>query len=677
MKSLALARTDQFKLFLSVIVSLAFVWRLTIALAGPWRPDEIVYIDWLGQWFRGHFFEYFFQIKQTVFPPQSPVFGNPPLAMWLMALASAVSEFFGQSALIGARLVNVFLGSLAVYLTASLGKRLFSHKVGLVAAATMAATPFVAVNNATAYLDTLLVSLIIASWLVLESYRRSNTRANALMIGVINGLALLTKASALPFVLLNLIGVYVLTRSTGLFRGRQLRVAFWSSLIVPLVLWPGARDFGHIYQIISYFSTIGKEALFESLAPTSLIYLNMMVSILPLASVFGLGLFIVWFIKDGLESRPAWWLVLNLAAYFSFLIAITGPRDSHHLVVISPALSIISALGLVWIFKRLNQSAVLTLKIVVALSFLAPALSIKPAFASLYVNSLITKNQARDKFVLASGGEGLVELAAWLKENVGGQDVIASGYENFQLAKYIDNPIVPFFGFDGLDGVRARGANWVVVTSSIENRSNQASWRYFSQLAPNFEVSYQGLTVQRVYKINYDDTFSGVNIKIGHPGLTSWRTGKRLPQDEVIFVPEEGGVKIDYSFPDEGPLSWFFLESEAVFDLKPYRGIALDVYGDGLGIDTLTTHRGLPRQSLKIDLMGENRRANVLRYSLGVAWPGWRRVYIPFELFQPQVLEPDVTMPGLSDKLVLKFALDSRSQQRAKIGLRNIVLVPK
>jgi 4-amino-4-deoxy-L-arabinose transferase len=118
---------------------------------------------------------------------------KPPLALWLMAASIAVLGATEAAV----RLPSLLLGTLCIPLTYSLGKRLWSEKVGLTAALFHAVSPqlirLATGQQSVDHVDTALVFFIeSAVWLAVVHRDRPRTGL-VVVIGLVTGLALLTK----------------------------------------------------------------------------------------------------------------------------------------------------------------------------------------------------------------------------------------------------------------------------------------------------------------------------------------------------------------------------------------------------------------------------------------------------------------------------------------------------
>lgn len=119
-------------------------------------------------------------------------FNNPPLYTLIVSL---VFRAFSPSVYL-ARAVSAAAGIAAVLLTFLVGRSLFSERIGLIAAAFLAALPGAALINSNAQVDSLFVALELAGvYAYVLSVRRKSDRT-AFVAGALLGLAVMTKLPA-------------------------------------------------------------------------------------------------------------------------------------------------------------------------------------------------------------------------------------------------------------------------------------------------------------------------------------------------------------------------------------------------------------------------------------------------------------------------------------------------
>ncbi len=231
-------------------VLLGVVLRIYEALHLPWRDDEINYVAWTGQWFSSHLFSYIFQFQQHVYPPQSPYFANPPLAMWFFGVAIFAGKGLGVSALTSARLMSVVFSLVTNVMIWRVGRRWLSEGTAVFAAAAFALFPLAIVTGASAFIEPLLTLELV---LALDAYLRlkdSITTRRTLYLGATLAASLLTKFSyGVVFFLIGLVALIHLVRSG---HRRRAAVLIASSVVTPFVVWSGYRTPSQYHGVFSF-----------------------------------------------------------------------------------------------------------------------------------------------------------------------------------------------------------------------------------------------------------------------------------------------------------------------------------------------------------------------------------------------------------------------------------------
>lgn len=198
----------------SLVLILLLAWAgCLVPLAGhALREDEALYASWAmvmrqgNPWLAG-----------------LPI-DKPPLYLWLLA---AWQSWLGES-VPAMRLLNTSVTVLNVVLVFALGRRLAGRRVGVLAAAVFAASPFTLLFAPTLYTDPLLILWFLAAGL-------AATRGRWLGLGLCLGLALITKQHA---VLLAPLPLMLAVPRIGALAGRDRRRAVactvWG-LAMPLI----------------------------------------------------------------------------------------------------------------------------------------------------------------------------------------------------------------------------------------------------------------------------------------------------------------------------------------------------------------------------------------------------------------------------------------------------------
>ncbi len=143
--------------------------------------------------------------------------GHPPI--WTIVLG--VASFLGATSIIAQQFVAVLMGLPAIVLMGLLGREVFSERLGLLAAALTAVYAFIWVNDGLLMAETAAIAAATATMLVGVRFRRSPTVGSAALLGLVGGVAALTRAELVLF--LPLVTAVVLVRSTLLWRDRLVR----------------------------------------------------------------------------------------------------------------------------------------------------------------------------------------------------------------------------------------------------------------------------------------------------------------------------------------------------------------------------------------------------------------------------------------------------------------------
>jgi 4-amino-4-deoxy-L-arabinose transferase-like glycosyltransferase len=190
-----------------------------------------------------------------------------PTAAWPVGYPAVLALIFKitKPSLLAAKLANVMLAGLAVTFTYLVARRMFEHRVGVVAALWMAVLPGLVVYSSLVASDILFLVLVLCVlWLALVDERRLGlTDAQAfffaLLIGILTGIMTLVRSTGL--VILPFVGVIhwlvIRTYSTDLKAMRRwlLVLGIGTSLVVlPWTL----RNYVHFHRFI-LVSTNGGE----------------------------------------------------------------------------------------------------------------------------------------------------------------------------------------------------------------------------------------------------------------------------------------------------------------------------------------------------------------------------------------------------------------------------------
>ena len=146
-----------------------------------------------------------------------PTAGHPPL--WVLVLGAAT--LVGFDTVLGHQLIGALVGTVAVAAVGWAGRQMGGERVGLIAAALAAGYAFLWLNDGLVMSESLVVLLVAVAVGVALRFHRRPDWAGVVTLGLLGGLAGLTRAELLLF--LPLAALPVLRRSDLEFRERARR----------------------------------------------------------------------------------------------------------------------------------------------------------------------------------------------------------------------------------------------------------------------------------------------------------------------------------------------------------------------------------------------------------------------------------------------------------------------
>ena len=162
--------------------------------------------------------------------------GHPPV--WAILLG--VFSFLGATSIIEQQVVSALLGAPAIILMGLLGREVRSERLGLIAAAITSTYAFVWVSDGLLMAETPAIAAAAATMLVGIRFWRSPTRRAAALLGLVGGLAALTRAELVLF--LPLVPAVVLGRAILPWRERIIRYGICGLTAILLCLPWFARN---------------------------------------------------------------------------------------------------------------------------------------------------------------------------------------------------------------------------------------------------------------------------------------------------------------------------------------------------------------------------------------------------------------------------------------------------
>ena len=158
-------------------------------------------------------------VVETPIGHLEPSAGHPPV--WTMLLGAFA--FLGFTSVLQQQVVSVLLGAPAIVLMGLLGREVRSERVGLLAATATAGYAFIWVNDGLMMAETAAIAMATATMLVGVRFWKDPSRGAAVVLGLVGGLAALTRAELGLF--LPVVAAVVLVRSPLPWRERVVRYA--------------------------------------------------------------------------------------------------------------------------------------------------------------------------------------------------------------------------------------------------------------------------------------------------------------------------------------------------------------------------------------------------------------------------------------------------------------------
>jgi len=238
-----------------VILALALIFRIVFCWAvvgfhAPIRGDEIDYHalavslsegkGFVGQW-------------------GSATARRPPLYPLVL---SGAYLLFGPEHEVG-RALQILLGLLVVALTYILGKRLFSSRVSLLAAAVAAFNPFLIFISGYLLTENLYICLLLAVLILTADFFRSPRNPEKVLIisGLLAGFSSLARPTA--FVFAGFVCLIILVWGGGSVRRRIARGLIFSAAVV-IVIFPWAARNRAVFGRTVVFTTHGGHTFYQS-----------------------------------------------------------------------------------------------------------------------------------------------------------------------------------------------------------------------------------------------------------------------------------------------------------------------------------------------------------------------------------------------------------------------------
>ena len=452
-----------------------------------WLADEVYHIRFINEWFLTHFKDYFFQLEHNIYPPKSPEFGNPPLAMFLMTFGMFIGNFFNISYLYSARLINLVAGSFSFFLIYLICKEAYKGSTKYFSLILYITFPALIVINSTAYLDAILITLSLLYYYTFILFLKTESKKYFILTSIIAGLAFITKYQFIMMFLPSFIIFY--PRVKKIIRNKQTFLFYFIYIyLTAAVIWAGIRDLNHMLRVFASLSgfAIGNVTevggMFSDYTPLTggvlnnyAYYFIILIGKSPISVLMGFILLIIgllffgkkYFNKDEIYFSFVFFVIL----IFPLLIfgVIGGvPNSIHRISMVLPFFVILSGFGYelvtIWINGLFNIKITIFLAALILILTLIPIIALSSNYYNSYSNNL-DKMYNFDKHLYINGdGEGLSEAAQWIVNNNLSDKNIAIVRHRFLMLEYLPNG--HFYDFpmtEGYNYIGERNIDYVVI----------------------------------------------------------------------------------------------------------------------------------------------------------------------------------------------------------------------
>ena len=489
-------------------------------------------------------------------------------------------------------------------------RRLLPGRIALLAALLWAADPFLVAHSQLLHVDALLTSFI--SLALLAALLAFGLDGDAGVVrwrwlvasAITGGLALLTKSPAI--ILPPMVGLIAVV-GWRLQRGRPrsvvalvgLPLAAWVAVAAAMwvALWPAAwvDPLSAVGSIVHQAQADGGSPhgwgnffMGRAIAdPGPLFYPVAIALRLTPWTLAGLVAALVGTVVELRRTpRHVHWPLTLLAVFvalFSAMMSIAAKKFDRYALPIFPALDIIAAAGLIWLWDRLHRR-MMGLDTSPATPVATPAATEGPSYRGwwsvlgsrfsvlgwlvvvvglglnlawyhpyelAYYNPLLGGGPVAARSIPVGWGEGLEQAGAFIRAQPDGADRPVATWYRPALKPYISAPLVPLG--DVLQPGRVGYA--VLYIDQVQRGDDAAATELLrSQFAPLYTVRIHGIDYAEVYQVpqlatqalaadfgpalhlrGYD--LDASNAASGSLGLTvHWQARGRLPEDYMLFV---------------------------------------------------------------------------------------------------------------------------------------------
>ncbi|MEK6983482.1 MAG: glycosyltransferase family 39 protein [Nanoarchaeota archaeon] len=676
-----------------IISVLAIILRIITAIKMSWLAEDVFFIDFINKWFKEHFIEYFFQFRHNIYPPRSPEFGNPPLALWLETLGMWIGSKFVINDLMSARLVNVIFGAATICLVYLFCRRWFNFRTALIAAVALIFSPIVIAINSSAHLDTILAFFMVLSVHLFFVFQKTRKNRYLYTLALILGLSLLVKIYAMVIVIL--VAVFLFfdffikdNRTIPKKKYLNLFVIFVLIIIVtPPVLWAGARDIDHIKRTIGRVMDVGGLSFgvgygglysemegIENYSTKSIFYNVWMIigRINPLLSIFLVLsiLILLWYglpkiiQTQSLDDKYSK-LVFMLLICVLGVIAIHffgGPKGvANRILFIVILVTIISSYFIVECINFLRDKMRLYKsiyihnfdKILISITLfilMLPAFMWSPSYYNSYNNFLVRGVEGGSKLYRVGHGEGLDNAAVWIMENTKENSRICAPRIGF-ISKYLTNRTLVTCPLNqDLEFAKLQRADYVILHNSFMSGGLiPPILDDLSGLKPAYSIFVDEYPYITIYDLKNKNFNTGTLYVSLNPA--TWNTETKNHSDSLVLSYNNKILDLKFSLQNN---SYGYILKNLNMN-GTFNRTDVSVYGDGQG------------EYLSIDLGQRNK--GYFRFKTDVDWTGWHNLNI-----LKSYMDRYNGAGELTDIEYIKISIESKEPTSGIVKIKDLVI---
>lgn len=289
-----------------------FLTRLTNLLKLPIFNDEAIYLDWANK-----------EINTKGLLFYSLYDGKPPLLMWIFGI---FRKFIGDPLLAG-RIVSVIAGFLTLFGIYKLAERFFGERVARMAGLFYIFVPIFAFFDRQALMESALCAVGVWSIYYFLDLIGKPSIKNAIILGIIWGLGVFIKQSALIFIaaqIIIFIGIHLKKRDGKFNIHFLLSLSVSQAVLLPLYFqkefWTSLTSASRFAMSLKEIFTFPVSTWLQNLRGIFMVPFWYFGPFLLAAAVIG-----IFIIKDGQRKRISMYFLISLLFVLVFSIVVS-PR---------------------------------------------------------------------------------------------------------------------------------------------------------------------------------------------------------------------------------------------------------------------------------------------------------------------------------------------------------------